>query len=176
VQPRLPPLPESEWDDLLRVVVESSPGGVARPPNVFTTLARAPELFHAFIGFGAAMRNGRLSARVRELVILRTAHAEGSRYEWTHHVPMARAAGVSDDELGRLQGPLDADAWPEGDGAVLAAVDELLRDRTIGDATWSALTARFDDAELIELILLVGEYRLLALALGALRIQLEPEA
>jgi len=174
-EPRLSPLPPDDWDDLLRLVVEDSPGGIERPPNVFTTLARAPELFRAFIGFGAALRNGRLGARERELLILRTAHNAGSRYEWTHHVPMAVATGLSDDEIDRLRGAAADPGWSAEDAALVAAADELYHDSTIGDDTWAALASRYDDAELIELIMLVGEYRLLSMALGALRIQLENE-
>jgi alkylhydroperoxidase family enzyme len=167
------PLPRSEWDDLLRLVVEDSPGGAANPPNVFTTLARAPEIFRGFIGFGAALRNGRLSARVRELVILRTAHDAGSDYEWAHHVPMAAAAGVTDEELASLRRPVADGGWSPADAAVLTATDELYRDATLSDAAWRDLCERLDAAEAIELIMLVGEYRLLAMALSALRIQLE---
>jgi 4-carboxymuconolactone decarboxylase len=170
--PRIPPLPEGEWDDLLRMVVESSPGGAADPPNVFTTLARAPEIFRGFIAFGAAMRNGRLSPRAHELVILRTAHNAGSEYEWTHHVPMAAAAGVGEEEIERLRHPVAGGGWSAEEAALLAAADELY-DGTLSDAGWDALRERFGDAETIELIMLVGEYRLLATALSALRVQLE---
>lgn len=171
--PRLNPLPPGEWDDLLRLVVEDSPGGVAQPPNVFTTLGRNPELFRAFIGFGAALRNGRLAARERELLILRTAHNEGSVYEWTHHVSAAAAAGLTAEEIERLRGAADDPAWSADDRALVAAADELHASASLADETWSALAARYDEPELIELIMLVGEYRLLAMALGALRIQLE---
>lgn len=167
------PLPPGEWDDLLRMVVEDSPGGAENPPNVFTTLARAPDLFRGFIAFGAAMRAGRLSARVRELVILRTAHNAGSDYEWTHHVPMARAAGAGDDEIESLRRPLSEGDWPADEAAVLRAADELYFDATLSEEAWRDLRAVFGDAEVIELIMLVGEYRLLAMALSALRIQLE---
>jgi len=72
--PRLPPLAPGEWDDVLRRVLENSPGGTDEPMHIFTTLGRAdPELFRRWLGFGGALLGGTLPGRLRELVILRTA-------------------------------------------------------------------------------------------------------
>lgn len=82
-EPRIPPLPESEWSELLRAVLSGTPGGTENPLNVFTTLARHPELFETWLRFGGTLlTRGRLPARERELAILRTAHNCQSPYEW----------------------------------------------------------------------------------------------
>lgn len=48
--PRVDPLPEEEWDDVLKAVVATT-----GPLNLFTTLARHPGLFHSWIGFGSML-------------------------------------------------------------------------------------------------------------------------
>ncbi len=174
-RPRIAPLPPSEWDEFLRGVLAAMPGGTERPMNVFTTLARAPQLFRPWIGFGGALLGrGRLSARDRELAILRTAHNCASGYEWAQHVVLAREAGVDDAEVAALRDDLDAHHWSGAERALLEAADELHASATLGDVTWGALSEVYDEAQLIELVMLVGQYHMVAFALNALRVQIEP--
>lgn len=168
--PRVAPLPEDQWDDTLKGVV-----AVTGPLNIFTTLARNPELFESWIGLGSRLLlGGALDARVRELAILRTAHHGSCAYEWSHHLRIGRDAGLSDAEIAALAGPLDGHPWSPRDRMVVAAADELHATSTIGDALWAELAGRFDERELIELVLLIGHYQMLAYALNALRVQPDP--
>ncbi|POM24104.1 Carboxymuconolactone decarboxylase family protein [Actinomadura rubteroloni] len=167
--PRIPPLPEEAWNDELRAVVSAT-----GPLHVFTTLARHPELFRAWLGLGTKLlTDGLLDGRVREMAILRVAHHRRSEYEWVHHSALGRREGLTEDEIAALRLDLDAHPWDERDRAVVAAVDELHADGTVGDATWAALAARFDERELIELVLLVGFYQLTAFALNSLGVEVE---
>ena len=87
-------MPAGEWDERLIRLLERSPGGTAEPMHIFTTLGRAdPELFRRWLGFGGALLSGRLSGRLRELVILRTACRFGGRYEWAQHIELGAATG-----------------------------------------------------------------------------------
>ncbi|MEV4259212.1 carboxymuconolactone decarboxylase family protein [Spirillospora sp. NPDC049652] len=165
----MPPLPPEEWDETLRAVVAAT-----GPLNVFTTLARHPALFTSWIGFGSKLLfEGTLDGRVREIVILRVAHQRSCAYEWTHHVPIARAAGLDEAEIEALRGAPEDHPWPPEDRAVIDAADELNATSTISDTTWAALAKRFDEARLIELVMLIGQYHMVAFALNALRVQNE---
>jgi alkylhydroperoxidase family enzyme len=169
--PRLAPLPEEHWDDALKGVV-----AVTGPLNVFTTLARNRELFQSWIGLGShLLLGGRLDARARELAILRTAHNSGCAYEWTHHVRIGKDAGLTDAEVAALAGPAGGHPWAPEDRMIVAAADELHATSTIGDALWGQLAGRFDERELIELVMLIGHYRMLAYALNAMHVQLEED-
>lgn len=142
-------------------------GGQA--PHVLTTLARHRRLFRPWLRFaGRLMPFGTLERAHAELVILRVALLCGSDYEWRQHVRLARRAGLSDDEIARVARGPDADGWSAEQRALLRAADELVRDRTIADATWAELCARFDERRRIELCLLAGHYAMLAGALNAL--------
>jgi alkylhydroperoxidase family enzyme len=171
---RIDPLPEPEWDDVLRGVLSAAPGGTERPVNVFTTLAHHPELFRDWLRFGARLlTGGTLDPRERELAILRTAHNCGSDYEWAQHVNIGAAVGLSAEEIEAARRPLDAHEWTDAERLVLEAADELHATNSLGDATWGRLAERYDERQLIELPMLVGHYTMLAYSLNALRVQVE---
>jgi alkylhydroperoxidase family enzyme len=167
--PRIPPLPESEWDEDVRTLL----GG--RAINVFTTLVRHPGLYRRWLPFaGKLLVNGRIPARERELLILRTAWNCQAEYEWGHHVELGRAAGLSDAEIKRARLGAEADGWSDFDATLMRAADELHREAGIGDQTWARLAARYDERQLIELCMLVGQYHLVAFTLNSLGVQPEP--
>lgn len=174
--PRLAPLPPAQWDDLLQRLLPASAGPGTRPAAIFATLARHPELFRRWLGFGGALLAGRLTPRLRELVILRTAANCDSDYEQAHHEPLARQAGVDEAELAALRRPVDAHRWPPAEAAALRAADELHADGTVGDGTWAALRPWYDDADLVELVMLVGQYHLVSFCLHTFGIRLQDDA
>jgi alkylhydroperoxidase family enzyme len=175
--PRLPPLPESEWDDELRPVLEARPPGFdvrLGDNNIFPTLARHPKLFRAWLPFGGfLLARGVLSARERELLILRTGYNCGSDYEWGQHARIAAELGIPREDVLRItQGP-QAEGWSEREAALLRAADELHGEARISDGTWAALAAGHDDSALIEIAMLVGHYHMVAFALNSLGVELD---
>jgi alkylhydroperoxidase family enzyme len=173
-QPRIDPLPPGEHDEEVRELLEGVivPGGAAS--NIFGTLVRHRGLFRRWLPFGGKLLSGRIPARERELVILRTAWLCRSNYEWGQHLLIARAAGISDDEIRRVQSDPDADGWETFERVLLRAADELHADACIADDTWAELAARYNERQLIELPMLVGHYHMVAFALNSLGVQLEP--
>ena len=178
-EPRIAPLPPEQWDDRLRAFLEASPGGAEEPMHIFATLARAPDLFRRWMGFGGALLYGSLPSRLSELVILRTAYRFDGFYEWAQHVEMGQARGVTLAEieaLGGDQAALDAVDWAPVERAALRAVDETREDGGVSDATWAELSAHLDDAGLIELLMLIAHYLMLTTVLRSIRMQPEPRA
>jgi len=138
--------------------------------GVYTTLVRNADLFADFLPFGRRLLHlSTLDHRVRELLILRVAHLRGCAYEFEHHVRLSKRAGVTSEDIERIKG--SADAWHGRDRALLTAVDALITDRDLDDATWKQLREFLDEAETIEFLLLVGHYDMLATFLGTLRIE-----
>src|SRR4051812_12456768 len=117
------------------------------------------------------MPGGALPRRETELVILRVAANCACAYEQRHHEHLARRAGLSAAEIGRVaQGP-DGPGWSARDAALLRAADALHAERTIPDELWTVLRAEHSDVELIELCLLIGHYEMLAMTINGLGIQ-----
>lgn len=170
--PRLEPLELDQMSDDQRELVSAS--GRGRPLNIFATLVRAPGLYRRWSPFGGKLlRGGKLSERDRELVILRTALRCDATYEWGQHVGIARAAGITDDEILRVAAGPDAAGWSDHDAALVRAVDELQDDHCLSDDTWATLAATYGDEQMLELLFLSGHYALLAGVLNSCGVQPE---
>ncbi|MEY2589135.1 MAG: hypothetical protein QOJ67_1119 [Acidimicrobiaceae bacterium] len=141
--------------------------------NIFATFVRHPGLFRKWMPFGGKLLNGKIPARERELLILRTGWNCRSEYEWGQHVVLGRAAGLTDDEITRVKVGPDGAGWDPFDATLLRAADELHGDACVSDATWAALADRYDERQLIELPMLVGQYHLVAFTLNSLGVQRE---
>jgi 4-carboxymuconolactone decarboxylase len=153
----------------LETVAENAMGQL----NIFKTLGKHPKIFEAFSRLGGFLLSGKgFPPRERELVILRTGWRSGSVYEWGQHVVIGRREGVTDEEITRLRTPGLA-GWSDADRPLIAFADELCQTNNVSDATWSALAARFDEQQLIELVMLGGFYRMVAGALNTLGIELD---
>jgi len=170
--PRIDPVAPSEQSDEQRELLAAVGGDDAL--NIFATLVRHPGLYRRWLPFGGKLLQGsRLGERDRELIILRVALRCRARYEWAQHVPMAQAAGLSDDEIGRVVAGPDEPGWSAADAALVRAVDELIDDHRISDQTWASLSSRYDDRQLIEVPMLAGHYALLAGALNSFGVEVE---
>lgn len=177
-EPRIGPLEEAAWDDEVREVLGRShgaaEGGVL---NIFATLARHPKLLKRWLVFGShVLLKSTLSPRERELAILRIGWLCRAEYEWAQHVPIARAAGLTDDEIRRVAAGPEATGWDPFDAALLRAVDELRADARIGDTTWAELAKRYDTRQLMDLVFTVGQYNLVSMALNSFGVPLESGA
>lgn len=151
-------------------------GKVSRtePPAVFLTLGRNRRLFWGWLHFaGTLMPGGRLPRRETELVILRVAARSGSDYEWTQHEALGRRAGLRSDEIAAVATVVPRDgahSWDARDRMLLAVTDELIDAADLSDTTWSWLRSHLDQRTSIELLMLVGHYRMLATTLQVLRV------
>ena len=173
-RPRLAPLAITEWSDEVRTMIERTPGGATEPLNIFTTLARHPALVRRWLPFGTVMLTGELPPRDRELLILRTGWHCRSAYEWGQHARIGLAAGLTQDEIDRVPAGPTAPGWAPFDAALLRAADELHADGCVSDQTWTVLAGRYDERQLIEVPMLVGQYHMMAFTLNSLGIQREP--
>lgn len=148
--------------------------GRQQVPDIFTVMHINPSLFWPWLLFASRlMPFGRLSGREREMVILRTAWNCRSRYEWGQHVELALRAGVSGDDIVQLTGE-PSSVNDRCIQALMQACNELCESSHLSDATWGLLAEHYDEKRLIEIILLIGHYRMIAGFLNASGLSLEP--
>ncbi|QXJ25152.1 carboxymuconolactone decarboxylase family protein [Actinomadura graeca] len=172
-EPRIPPVPVEEYHRLERELFGD--GALTGTAHVSRTWARAPGLMKAQRPLQEYLLQGSpLPARDRELAILRVAWRRGSEYAFGQHTRMGRAAGLTGEEVGRVPLGPDAEGWTAFQAVLLRAVDELHDDARLSDATWAALTRVYDDAQVIDLIAVVGRYWTVAVTLNALGVRPEP--
>lgn len=174
-EPRIAPLAAEDMDDRQRQLMEQVALG-GPTVNIFATLVRHPGLFRHWLPFGGKLLAGRLPARDRELLVLRTGWRCRSEYEWAQHVVVGRQAGLTDEEITLVTEGPDAEGWDEGDRILLVAADELHDDACITDATWAALAERYDEHQLVEVPMVVGHYHLVSFTLNSLGVPLEDGA
>jgi alkylhydroperoxidase family enzyme len=170
--PRIAPLPASERSPSAQALLDgiTVTGSEA---NIFTTLVRAEGLSRRWLPFGGKLLNGKIPARDRELLILRTGWNCQSEYEWAQHVVIGRSAGLSEAEILRIpRGP--GGDWNRFDKTLLRAADELHEGWSVTDATWADLANVYDTQQMIELPMLVGHYHMIAMTLNSLGVQLDP--
>lgn len=170
---RLAPL--TDWgDEVGQTLSQTLDDPSGEPLAIFRTLARHPRLLKRFNVLGGMfLAKGELPARERELVILRTAWRTNAEYEWAQHAVIGARVGLTDDEIANI-GAIDAPAWSEDDRQLMTFTDELLAICDVGEARWSAQRARWSDAQLIELVMLIGFYRMVAGFLNTMGVQREP--
>ena len=186
--PRIAPLPVAEWPEEMSAAI-----GALRPPkprhpfparsddrpkglNALGTLARHPELTRAYHSFnGHVLFASTLSPRQRELLVLRVAAVRQSEYEWVQHTVLAGDAGLEPDEVARIAEGPDAAGWSPLDAAMVRAVDELIGDAMVTDATWEVLAGELDEQQLMDLVFTVGAYDLLAMAFRSFGVELDED-
>lgn len=177
VRQTLAPLTADQWGDaeyaafgvLLGIPGERVPragSGHALDPlkfDIIGLLARHPEMARAFLTFnGFLLRRGELSPRLRELAILRVAHARRSAFFWGEHTKLALDSGVPEGDITRLAE--GNEGFSGVDSLVLSATDELLADGRVDDRTWQRLVEALQTHAAMELIFVVGTYVMLAMA------------
>ena len=166
---RIPPLPESEWSDEQRAVVEKY--APDNPGNALRTLARVPALadrlfpFMRYIG-----QDSTLSPRHRSILTLRTAWLTQSANLWATHASRAAESGLTAEEIRRVaEGP--AEGWNAFEVVLLGLADELFRNASVTDQTWDALSAQYDVYNLVDAVMTVNETTSHAILFNSLGVQ-----
>jgi alkylhydroperoxidase family enzyme len=179
--PRLPPIPADQWDDVaVAAIREAFPATAVEAfrtkglaPNVLATMLHHPALAGSFNRFGnVLLREPVIGHRERELMLLRVAWRTRARYEWVHHVRLAKRYGLDARDLAAVaQG--DSESWSPLERDLVAATDQLLDHYRIDDDTWGRLRGQLNDAQLVELPFIVGAYTCLAMAFNSWDLQVE---
>lgn len=171
--PRIAPLqPGEENFDLAMVGMERG----ETPLNIFATLARNPELMARANRLGGRLLwRSSLPGRAREIMILRTAWRSGSEYEFGQHRVIGIEAGLSEEEVSNLAENEIGAGWTGEESSLIALTDELCATNTVSAQVWAAAMDGRDDRQKIELLLLVGFYRMLAGFLNAAGVALEDD-
>jgi AhpD family alkylhydroperoxidase len=147
-------------------------GGPLRP--IDELLLHSPPVADGWNGLlGAIRQRTSLPPRLRELAILRVAVHTGADYEWAAHEPEARRAGLTDEQLAAVA-TADAAGHPAldpGQRRVIALVDAMTRQVHVPDPVFDALRPQLSTAELIELVVTVAAYNMVARFLVALQVE-----
>jgi alkylhydroperoxidase family enzyme len=166
--PRIKPRPYEQMDEEARAIWDESDRSSPGSESLIALWMWNPELARVRTPFVQYVKNSTcLPLRHREYSILRTAWKTGTDYIWARHSDIGHGYGITDEEIERVAAGPDDPGWTPEEAAVLRAIDELCDHCRISDATWAALAAMYDEAQLLELVNLVATYHIMAFTMSA---------
>ncbi len=169
-EPRVSPLPESEWTADQHSVVERYASS-GNPDNALATLLRAPGMTDRVFPLLSYVTNeSSLSPRHRALLILRTAWLTQNASLWASHASRASQTGLSEADVRRIaEGP--SEGWSEFEAVLIGMADELYRNSSLTDRTWQRLAEQYDLWNMVDAVVTVSETTAQSLLFNSLGIQ-----
>ena len=177
---RIAPL-EPPYAPAVATVLESMmPPGVP-PIGLFRTFAKNLPMAEAMRQWGGYELSSRLTLtmRDREIVIDRVCARCGCEYEWGVHVAFfAEQVQLSIEQVASLtHGTADDLCWTSArDRLLVEVVDSLHASANVDARLWDRLVGEFDEAEILDLLMLAGWYHAIAFAANGAGVALEPGA
>lgn len=153
---------------------------VAMPPlNIFRMLAHAETAFAPVVRFGGAILTKlALDPMLRELAVLQVAIDCDCEYEWVQHAAVGQHVGLSAEQVGAVKdGRIDDPVlFDELQRAVLQFTREVVAGPEVSDETFAAVNDRVTPREVVELLLTIGNYLMIARLMTTLRLDVDPPA
>ena len=173
--PRITPLSDAELTEAHKAIVARfTRDGKAN--NALRTLLRVPELAEAVMPYTTYLTNETsISPRHRELLILRIAWLCGNENLWAEHAPRARVYGLDDAAIRRIAEGPDASGWDRFDATLLRLADQQFRNASTTNATWKALSERYDLFNIVDAIETVNHFTTVSIFYNSLGIQPDDE-
>lgn len=172
IAPLQAPYPDAVQQDFERIM------GPGRPPLLlFRTIATQERAWQKFTAAGLLDR-GPLPMRAREIVIDRICARGGCEYEWGVHITaFAAHVKLTGEQIrATVLGDSKAGCWTEAEQVLIATADALHERATLSDEEFAALAAHYDEAQILEILLLCGFYRTVSYLANGLKLPLEDSA
>jgi len=143
-------------------------------PEMLLTAMCNRELFELLVNVSVQLlKNSSFELRDRQLVILRVGWLQQIPYIWGEHVVVSKRLGLSSEDIEQVTVGSSSPHWTEHERALLQAAEELIDNAMISDATWEVLARDYDEKQLFELPVLVGQFSTVGYFQNALRIRLK---
>ena len=143
--------------------------------NAFRMFAHAPAVGAATLRLVfALLTETDLDPKLRELVILRAAQRCECQYAWVQHVAIARGVGVEEAQIAALEcGETPPTLFDERVYMAFAIADEVLMTCRATDYTLALVRNLFSAREVVELLLLIGYFRMICVIMTTLEVEVE---
>ena len=168
---RIEPIDPEQADPEVRKALQRLP-----PLAIFATVANAQGSFVNWLRFGGDCLDERwFDPVLREIAILRVARmTPGAEYEWVQHVSILLAVGGNDAQVAALESDeLGSDALGEDGRLVVAFTSQVVRDGMPDDETFAAMSARFSPAEIVQLLLVIGNYMMVGRIMATAQLEVD---
>jgi AhpD family alkylhydroperoxidase len=147
----------------------------APPANAFRMFAHAPAVGAATLRLVfALLTETALDPKLRELVILRAAQRCDCWYAWVQHVAIARGVGVEEAQIAALEcGETPPTLFDERVSTAFVLADEVLTTCRATDHTLGLVRNLFSAREVVELLRLIGYFRMICVIMTTLEVEVE---
>jgi 4-carboxymuconolactone decarboxylase len=164
--PRMPPVQPQDFTEETRAFFGQWTGGIFQNADqnpVLRTFAHHPALANAFSVLNVHLLSANtLPVKQRQIAIMRTAWICDATYMWSSHLNTSRQCGLAADMYGPIQRGASDPWFSEFERVIIRATDELVQDHVVGDANWHALSAEWNEQQLLDFLFTVGCYAMVA--------------
>lgn len=171
---RIPLVDPADAPDKNRELLENLPVQL----NIFRMMAHAENSLRPLLALGSSiLAHQQLDSKLREFAILQAAQQTPGEYEWTQHVPIAKATGATDEQIEALQrGDVKAACFDELESLVVRFNDQALAHTKVDKELFDALLARTSPREIVELLITLGYYAMLGRLTEVTETDIDPPA
>jgi alkylhydroperoxidase family enzyme len=172
--PVIPYIQDPEDEDLRQLYERLSQNPMGNL-NIFKTMAHNPKLMRNWLRMATPLLGTGLvlEPRLREIAILRVAQNARSEYEFGQHIPISRAAGLTDEDIAALQDYESSDRFSDLERALIRYVDAVMAFTPDSGDQARALRQWLSDRELLELSFVIGHWTLVACVLVPMEVELD---
>jgi len=100
------------------------------------------------------------------MAIIMSARQFAQQYEWDSHYPLALKAGLTVDTANAIAAGRRPESLAPDEAVAYNFVAELLQNKSVSDATYASMTAKFGEQGVIDTTGLIGYYSTLAMILN----------
>jgi alkylhydroperoxidase family enzyme len=173
-----PPEVQAVYDDIFgpdRDPVAQPGTATGSPGEFWTVLANVPEIVTHSLAFAkdfVRSTDRELSRAEREVLIVRTAFNNESKFEYSQHRKFLRATGYPEDKAAEIPVWTTSAVFTPAERALLALADEIsLAGGRSQDGTFERLREHFSDAAIVEAVYLAAQYVMFGLVCRSLRLE-----
>jgi 4-carboxymuconolactone decarboxylase len=169
-QERLPTIPPGKYDDAQKKAADDFLGQRKTPVfGPFEPLMHSPEVMSDASSMGAYLRYKSGVGGLSELVILIIARDWSQDYEWHVHAPIALKQGLKPEIVKAIEDGRRPTGMSEDEETCYDFTTELLRFKSVSDATYARAQKRFGDKGVVDMTAISGYYTFLAMELNVAR-------
>lgn len=136
----------------------------------FVPLLRSPEVMVRTAALGEYLRERSVfPARLSEFMILIAARHWTQQYEWSLHYPIAIRAGVEPEVANAIAAGRRPAGMSEDQAILYDFCTELVTTQDVSDTTFARALAVFGEQGVVEAVIIIGYYSMLAMLLNTAR-------
>lgn len=176
---RLPQVQPEELTDDMRAFLAKWTDGIFQNADknpVLLTFAHHPKLADLFSQLNIhVLSTNTLSAKQRQIAIMRTAWLCKATYMWSSHLRTTPRSGVSTDIFEPVKVGPDDPYFTDFERVLVRATDELVNDKKIGDDNWRVLMTQWSSQQMLDFLFTVGVYVTVAGVMRSAGVERQPD-